>query len=237
MANELIEALIQSFLLIITLDPEVLHITFLSLRVSLTAVTLAGTVGIPLGIVLGSRSFPGKRLILTLVNTGMSFPPVVMGLLIFLLFSTSGPFGQFEILLTETAMMLAQLLLALPIITGLSSSAVSNLDPNIKETAITLGATPRQVMFVQIREVKTEITAAFIAAFGAAISEIGAIQIVGGNIRWKTRTLTTSIGKEIASGRWAYAMALGIILLSTAFIMNIIFTYLQHTQQVFLKAD
>lgn len=237
MSNELLESLIQAFGLIITLDEEVIQITLLSLRVSLTAVILAAMIGIPLGIVIGSQSVPGKRFFLTIINTGMSFPPVVMGLLIFILFSHGSPFAQLRILLTETAMIIAQLLLALPIITGLSSSAVSNLDPSLKEAAITLGATPRQVIWVQIREVRIEVIAAFIAAFGAAISEIGAVQIVGGNIRWKTRTLTTSIGKEIAAGRWSYALALGIILLLTAFLMNILFTYLQHRQQISLRAD
>jgi tungstate transport system permease protein len=237
MSNELLESLIQAIVLITTLDDEVIQITFLSLRVSLTAVILAAMIGIPLGIIIGSQSVPGKRFLITLINTGMSFPPVVMGLLIFILFSQGGPFAQVRILLTETAMIMAQLFLALPIITGLSSSAVSNLDPSLKEAAITLGATPRQVIWVQIREVRTEVIAAFIAAFGAAISEIGAVQIVGGNIRWKTRTLTTSIGKEIAAGRWSYALALGIILLLTAFLMNILFTYLQHKQQISLRAD
>ena len=134
-------------------------------------------------------------------------------------------------------MILAQLALAVPIITGLSSSAVSNLELSFKETALTLGASSRQIIITQVREVRTEIVAAFIAAFGAAISEIGAIQIVGGNIRWKTRTLTTSIGKEIAAGRWEYALALGIILLTTAFAMNLIFTYLQHSQRIFTMGD
>ncbi|MFW9853494.1 MAG: ABC transporter permease [Candidatus Thorarchaeota archaeon] len=239
MSNELLESLIQAITLIITLDAEVLYITILSLRVSLTAVILAGIIGIPLGIIFGSRDLPGKRFILVTVNTGMSFPPVVMGLLIFVLFSSSGSLGLVHLLLTETAMMIAQLILALPIIIGLSASAVSNIDPSVKEAAITLGATPLQLIWLQIREVRTEIVAAFIAAFGAAISEIGAIQIVGGNIRWRTRTLTTAIGKEIAAGRWGFALALGLILLTTAFAMNILFTYFQHTQRIFIprKAD
>ncbi|MFW9778547.1 MAG: ABC transporter permease [Candidatus Heimdallarchaeota archaeon] len=239
MSNELLDSLIQAVNLIITLDPEVLAITFLSLRVSLTAVVLAGVLGIPFGIALGSRTFAGRRIIWVVVNTGMSFPPVVMGLLIFVLFSSSGSLGFVNLLLTENAMMLAQLFLAIPIIVGLSASAVSSIDPSIKEAATTLGATPLQLTWLQIREVRTEIFAAFIAAFGGAISEIGAIQIVGGNIRWRTRTLTTAIGKEIAAGRWEYALALGTILLLTAFAMNMLFTYFQHTPRVFIpkKAD
>ncbi len=235
--NNLVDSIIQAILLIINLDTEVLSITILSLRVSLTAVIIASLIGIPLGIILGSQAFPGRTIILTFINTGMSFPPVVMGLLIFILFSSNGPFSQFNILLTESAMIIAQLLLAIPIIVGLSSSAVSTLDSSFKEAAITLGASKTQIIILQIREIRTEIVAAFIAAFGGAISEIGAVQIVGGNIRWKTRTLTTSIGKEIAAGRWEYAMALGIILLLSAFALNLIFTYLQHTRKLFIGAD
>ncbi|MHA2294535.1 MAG: ABC transporter permease [Candidatus Hodarchaeales archaeon] len=238
MSNELVEAFLQAIELILTLDQEVMQITFLSLRVSLTAVLFATTIGIPSGIILGSREFLGKRFILTLVNTGMSFPPVVMGLLIFLLFSRAGPFGQLGILLTDTAMILAQLLLAIPIITGLSASAVEVLTLEFRETATTLGASQLQYIWLTIREVRTGLLAATIAAFGAAISEIGAIQIVGGNIRFKTRTLTTAIGKEISAGRWELAMALGIILLATAFLVNVIFTYFQHTRKIWaVKGD
>lgn len=242
-ATDLIEAVIKSVELIISLDPEVLQITLLSLRISLIAVFYASLLGIPLGIILGSTDFAGKRLVLTIINTGMSFPPVVMGLLIFVLFSNSGPFGQFglDILLTEFVMMLAQLLLAVPIIIGLITSAVSKLDIRIRETALTLGASKKQIIWTQIREVKTEIFGAIITAFGGAISEIGAVLIVGGNIRYKTRTLTTAIGKNIESGLWEYALALGIILLTTAFVINLVLTYLQHSDDVriprFLRGD
>ncbi|MHA2175174.1 MAG: ABC transporter permease [Candidatus Kariarchaeaceae archaeon] len=237
MTENLFDSVIQAFILIVTLDTEVYHITLLSLRVSLTAVFLGGLVGIPFGIVLGSRVFRGKNFFMTLINTGMSFPPVVMGLFIFILFSQEEFLGQFQILFTETTMMIAQFLLALPILTGLSASAVSNLDNRLVETSTTLGASPRQIIWMQTREIKTDIFAAIIAAFGGAISEIGAVQIVGGNIRWKTRTLTTSIGLKISSGEWEYALALGIILLLIAFMINILFTYLQYTQRTFLKGD
>ncbi|MFW9995271.1 MAG: ABC transporter permease [Candidatus Odinarchaeota archaeon] len=237
MTEKLVEALFQAIDLILTLDPEVLQVTLLSLRVSLTAVLIAAGFGIPVGILLGSREFTGKRFILTIVNTGMSFPPVVMGLLIFLLFSKSGPFGQLGILLTDTAMIIAQLLLAVPIIIGLTTSAVGVLTLEFQEAATTLGASQRQYIYLVIRETRTGLLAATIAAFGAAISEIGAIQIVGGNIRYKTRTLTTAIGKEISAGRWEFAMALGIILLTTAFLVNVIFTYFQHTRKIFIRGD
>ncbi|MFW9928969.1 MAG: ABC transporter permease [Candidatus Thorarchaeota archaeon] len=240
LATDLIEAIKKAFELIFSLNPEVLNITFLSLRVSLTAVIYASILGIPIGIIVGSHTFHGKRLSLVLINTGMSFPPVVMGLLIFVLFSRTGPIGQlgFDILLTDTVMILAQLLLAIPIIVGLTSSAVSNIDENIRETALTLGANKYQSIWAQLREVRTEILAAIITAFGAAISEIGAVQIVGGNIRYKTRTLTTAIGKNIDAGLWEYALALGIILLMTAFLVNLLLTYIQHSEMpTFLRGD
>lgn len=237
MADELVEAIFHALELIVTLNPEVLQITLLSLRVSLTAVVIAMILGIPAGILLGSRDFRGKNLIMTIVNTGMAFPPVVMGLLIFILFSNVGPLGNIGILLTDTAMILAQLVLAIPIIIGLSSSAVENLDPQLLEAATTLGANQQHLILLMIRETRIGLLAATITAFGAAISEIGAVQIVGGNIRFRTRTLTTAIGREISAGRWEYAMALGIILLSTAFLVNVVLTYIQHTQRFFIRAD
>ncbi|MHA2330328.1 MAG: ABC transporter permease, partial [Candidatus Hodarchaeales archaeon] len=171
MVVDLVEAIFQALELIITLDPEVMQITILSLRVSLTAVLIATIIGLPAGMILGSRNFLGKRMLLTLIHTWMSFPPVVMGLLIFILFSNIGPFGILNILLTDTAMMLAQFFLALPILIGLSASAVGNLDPQILEAATTLGANPRQKIILLLRETRIGLLAATIAAFGGAISE------------------------------------------------------------------
>lgn len=240
MATDLVGAVIKAFELIISLDPEVLQITFLSLRVSLLAVFYASLIGIPLGIIVGSREFHGKRFILSIINTGMSFPPVVMGLLLYVLFSNVGPLGQlgFRILLTETAMMLAQFLLAVPIIIGLTSSGVTKIDFTVREAAFTLGANKWQIIWMQIREIRSDILASIITAFGGAISEIGAVLIVGGNIRYKTRTLTTAIGRDIDAGLWEYAIALGIILLLTAFIVNLFLTYVQHSDTpTFIKGD
>ncbi len=240
MATDLVDSVIKALELILSFDPEVLQITFLSLRVSLLAVFYAAVLGIPLGIIIGSNEFIGKRLILTIINTGMSFPPVVMGLLLYVLFASRGPLGQFgfDILLTETAMMLAQFLLAVPIIIGLVTSAVTNIDFTVREAAFTLGANKRQIIWMQIREIRTDILASIITAFGGAISEIGAVLIVGGNIRYKTRTLTTAIGRNIDAGLWEYAIALGIILLLTAFLINLILTYVQHSDSpTFIKGD
>ena len=239
MATNLMDALVKAIELIVSLDPEVLQITFLSLRVSFFAVFYACLLGIPIGIIIGSKEFFGKGLILTIVNTGMSFPPVVMGLLIFVLFAPTGPIGQLgiSILLTERAMVLAQFFLALPIIIGLVASAVTNIDFTVREAAFTLGANNRQMIWMQIREIKTDILASIITAFGGAISEIGAVLIVGGNIRYKTRTLTTAIGRNIDGGLWDYALALGIILLTTAFLVNLVLTYIQHKDVRIIKGD
>lgn len=239
MATNLIDAFIKAIELIITLDPETLQITFLSLQVSLFAVFYACLLGIPLGIIVGSKDFIGKRFVLTIVNTGMSFPPVVMGLLIFVLFAPTGPIGSLglNILLTPQVMILAQFLLAFPIIIGLVSSAVTNIDFTVREAAYTLGANNRQMIWMQIREIRTDILASIITAFGGAISEIGAVLIVGGNIRYKTRTLTTAIGRDIDGGLWAEALALGIILLSTAFLVNLILTFIQHKDVKIIKGD
>ena len=240
MATDLVSALIKAIELIISFDPEVMQITFLSLRVSLLAVFYACLLGIPLGIIIGSNDFSGKKFFMTLINTGMSFPPVVMGLLIFVLFSSSGPFGQFgiRILLTESVMILAQFLLAFPIIVGLIASAVSNIDFTVREAAFTLGANNNQIIWMQIREIRSDIMASIITAFGGAISEIGAVLIVGGNIRFKTRTLTTAIGRDIDAGAWDYALALGIILLLTAFTVNLILTFIQQSDKSkFIKGD
>ncbi|MHA1975857.1 MAG: ABC transporter permease [Candidatus Hodarchaeales archaeon] len=237
MTSDILNSIIQAIALIITLDPEVMQITFLSLRVSSIAVILSSLIGIPTGIYLGLWHFRGKRILLTLINTAMAFPPVVMGLFIFILFSEHGPFGQVGILLTDTAMILVQLLLALPIIIGLSASTMSNVDSKLLETATTLGANQRQRFKLLIRETRVELFAAAIVAFGAAISEIGAVLIVGGNIRFKTRTLTTAIGREISAGRWEFALALGFILLLTAFLVNVFLTYLQHSQRIIWRAD
>ena len=240
MPTNLVDALIKAIELIISFDPEVVQITFLSLRVSLLAVFYACLIGIPLGIIIGSNDFFGKKFLMTLINTGMSFPPVVMGLLLFILFSSSGPFGQLgiRILLTETIMILAQFLLAFPIIVGLIASGVSNIDFTVREAAFTLGANNKQIIWMQIREIRTDIMASIITAFGGAISEIGAVLIVGGNIQFKTRTLTTAIGRDIDAGAWDYALALGIILLLVAFSVNLILTYIQQSDKTtFIKGD
>jgi len=181
--NEIIEGFFKAIQLILSLDPEVLNITLLSLRVSGTAVILASIVGLPTGTHLGLYNFKGKQIVTNLVNTMMGLPPVVVGLFVFLLLSRSGPLGPLGLLYTPLAMIIAQFILATPIVTGITMAAVSNVDRAVKETAISLGATESQLIWTILKETRTSILSGIIVAFGQVLSEVGAIMIVGGNIR------------------------------------------------------
>ena len=225
--NEIVEGFLKAIQLILSLDPEVLNITFLSLRVSGTAVILASIVGLPTGTLLGLYNFKGKQIVTNLVNTMMGLPPVVVGLFVFLLLSRSGPLGPLGLLYTPLAMIIAQFILATPIVTGITMAAVSNVDRAVKETAISLGATESQLIWTILKETRTSILSGIIVAFGQVLSEVGAIMIVGGNIRWHTRALTTAIVLETRRGEFALSIALGLILISLAFIINMALTYLQ----------
>ena len=225
----------KAFELIISLNPEVLAITFLSLQVSGTAVLLGSAMSIPLGAFLGLKSFRGKRPLIefvnvlsrSIINTFMGLPPVVVGLAVYLLLSASGPLGPLQLLYTPTAMIAAQLIMVIPIITGVTMAAVGSVDKAIRERALSLGATEWQTALTVLREARMGLLTAIVAAFGAAISEVGGIMIVGGNIRWSTRVLTTAIVYETELGNFGVAMALGMVLLAFAFAVNLALTYLQ----------
>lgn len=235
LSTPVLEGLFNAVKLIGSFNPEVFSITLLSLGVSGIAVLLGAVVGVPLGALLGWRSFRGKKPIVSLVNifsrnivnTFMGLPPILVGLVVYLTFSASGPLGPLELLYTPTAMILAQLIMAIPIIAGITMSAVGSVDKAIREKALSLGATERQTMLIVLREARTGILTALVAAFGAAISEVGGIMIVGGNIRWHTRVLTTAILYETELGDFGLAIALGVVLLSLAFAVNLVLTYLQ----------
>lgn len=211
-------------------NDEVIHITLLSFQISCTAVALATLMSLPLGIILGLKEFRGKQLILSIVNTLMGLPPVVVGLILYLLLSTSGPFGPLNLLYTPSAMILAQLIMAVPIVIGLSYSAIASIPLRVIEQTISLGATKYQLFTVLLKETRIGILASIVAAFGGAISEVGAIMIVGGNIRYYTRTLTTAILLYTSMGEFDVALTLGTILLVTAFLINIFLTFLQSRQ-------
>lgn len=227
MANEIIEGILEALRLMVTFDPELWGIIEVSFRVSLTSTFLAALLALPIGSFIGLHEFRGKKTLTNLINTFMGFPPVVMGLIIFLLLSRSGPFGSLGLLYSTSAMIVAQFFLAVPIITGTAKAAIESVDPTLKETILSLGANERQLWWELIKDSKKSIIAGFLVAFGQAISEVGAVMIVGGNIRWETRTFTTSIVLQTRMGEFGMAIALGIILILIAFIVNYGLTHIQ----------
>ncbi len=214
---------------------EILDITLRSLQVSGTAVLIGALIGIPIGVFLGFRQFKGKQIFLrfmdimikTLINTCMGLPPVFVGLIVYLLLSRSGPFGWLGLLYTPSAMIITQLILIIPIIIGITVSSIGNIEKSIREKALSLGANESQANWLILREARLGILTSIIVAFGAAISEVGGILITGGNIRWWTRTLTTAIVVETELGNFTMALILGFILLSMAFIINLVLTIIQ----------
>jgi len=235
MKNSLFEALLHVLQLIFSLYPEIWNITLLSLRVSGTAVLIGALIGVPIGTVLGLGRFRGKHSLMyfiditlrSIVFTFMGLPPVVVGLVVYLLLSASGPLGPLGLLYTPTAMIITQLILVVPIITGVTMSAVGSVEKAVREKALSLGATDRQAAWMVLREARMGLLTAIIVAFGAAISEVGGILITGGNIRWFTRTLTTAIVQEVNLGEFNKAIILGVILLSMAFAINLALTIIQ----------
>lgn len=220
-------AIIEALRLLLTGDPTVWEITLRSLRISLTATVLSLAIGVPFGACLALASFPGRRLLLALVNTGMGLPPVVAGLLITMMLWRSGPFGQFGLLYTPTAIVVAQFLLAAPIVTGLSAASIQQLNPKLRLQILALGASRPQYLWLLIREARLPLLAAAMAGFGAVISEVGAAMMVGGNIAGQTRVLTTAMVLETSQGRFQVALALGLILLVLVYLVNLTFTVVQ----------
>lgn len=214
---------------------EVWNITLLSLRVSGTAVLIGSSIGIPVGVFLGLKRFEGKNTLMrfvditlkSIVNTFMGLPPVVVGLVVYLLLTASGPLGWLRLLYTPTAMVMTQLIMVIPIVIGVTMSAVGSIEKTVRERALSLGATETQAAWLVLKEARTGVLTSVIVAFGAAISEVGGIMITGGNIRWATRTLTTAIVVETELGNFPLAVSLGIILLSIAFTINLLLTILQ----------
>lgn len=208
-------------------DREVIEISLRSLLISGAATALSLIVGTPLGMALALRSFPGRGLLLAVVNTGMGLPPVVVGLIVALVLWRSGPLGTFGLLYTPAAMALAQALLSLPLIVGLTATAIQSLNPRMRLQIMALGASGLQAAWLLVREARLLLMGAVIAGFGAAISEVGASLQVGGNIKGETRVLTTAIVLETSKGNFDLALALGIILLALVFAVTLCFTLIQ----------
>ncbi len=217
----------QALALIFSMDPNLLEIVRLSLLVSGAAMLIAAFLGLPAGLLLGLKDFPGKRVVVAVVYTGMGLPPVVVGLTIYLLLSRQGPLGQLAWLFTPKAMIVAQTILALPLIIGFTMTAVAAIPSALVMQLRSLGATRRQVVVTLLYEARAGVLAALIAGFGAIISEVGSVLIVGGNIEHKTRVLTTAIVLETRKGNFSLAIALGIILLTITFSANWLLLHLQ----------
>ena len=208
-------------------DPEILAVLWLSLQVSGTATFIALLLGIPAGAALALARFPGRTLIVSAVNTGMGLPPVVVGLFVTILLARSGPLGELEILYTPAAIVLAQAVIAAPIVTGITLAAVQSVPAKFRLQLIALGASRVQMVWVVLREARLPMLAAVMAGFGGVISEIGASMMVGGNIKGQTRTLTTAMVLETGKGNFDVAIALSVLLLTLVFLVNWLLTLIQ----------
>jgi tungstate transport system permease protein len=212
-------------------DPEILGVLGLSLQVSGTATLIALLLGIPSGVVLALTRFPGRTLVVSAVNTGMGLPPVVVGLFVTIFLWRSGPLGALEILYTPAAIVLAQAVIASPIVTGITLAAVQNVPAKFRLQLLGLGASRAQMVSVVLREARLPMLAAVMAGFGGVISEIGASMMVGGNIRGQTRTLTTAMVLETGKGNFDVAIALSILLMILVFGVNWLLTTLQQRRR------
>jgi len=216
--------------LILSGNPEIFAIARLSLTVSLAATALAVLAGVPLGSWIAVKKFPFKKLLIAMVNTGMGLPPVVAGLVVMLFLARSGPLGFLNWLYTPKGMIIAQFIIALPIITALSISAMQNVDPKFYNQILALGASDRQAVWVCLKEIRLTMVAAVIAGFGRLVAEVGAVMIVGGNIRHQTRMLTTATVMETQMGNFDMAIAIGLVLLAVGFIVNLALTLIQQNK-------
>ena len=225
------EGISKAWSLIVSLDAEVLAVTLLSLKISCSATLASLFIGIPVGVFLALADFPGRRLVISLVNTGMGLPPVVVGLFVTLFLWRNGPLGFLEILYTPSAMILAQAVIATPIVTGITVASIQNLPANLKLQVQALGATRVQTVWILVREARLPLLAAVMAGFGGVISEVGASIMVGGNIKGQTRVLTTATVMETGKGNFDVAIALSLILLVLAFSVNYLLTVIQQRER------
>ena len=225
--SELWQGLVRAFELIVTLDPEVIEITGSSLGISVSACVFSALMAVPLGSLIHFYSFPGKRLLISTIQTFFSLPTVLVGLLVYLFFSRAGMLGGLNLMFTPILMVIGQTILVLPLMTGLIISALNGIDKRVTETAVALGASQIQTAGLLLRESRYAVMTAFILGFGRAISEVGLALMIGGNIRGYTRTLTTSISLQTNLGEIELSLALGMILLGIALIINILLNRLQ----------
>lgn len=223
----LIDSFLSAILLLWSLDPELYFIIYVSLKVSFSSTLISSILGVPAGFFIAFKDFRVKRAVLITFNSLMALPTVVVALLVYAFISRKGIFGMFDLLYTQTAMLIGQVILIFPIIVSLTIAAISKIDERYRKTAMTLGATPFQAGLVVFREARFGILAVIIMAFGRVIAEIGIAMMLGGNAKGYTRTMTTAMALEYDKGEFVLGVALGIVLLLISFTMNIFFNYLQ----------
>lgn len=221
------DSLQSALLLIGSRDPELFQVVWVSLKVSSTSTLAASVLGVPLGFFLGTGEFRGKRAVLTILNTLLALPTVVIGLFVYVFISRRGIFGTYDLLYTQTAIVIGQVILVLPIVAALTVSAVSRIDDRYRRTALTLGAGSVRTALAVLREARFSIVAAVVTAFGRVISEIGISMMLGGNAKGFTRTMTTAMALEYDKGEFVLAVALGMILLLVSLGMNVLLNVLQ----------
>lgn len=221
------EGFVKAFRLLITLDPEVLGITFLSLMISGTATVVSLAIGISSGAAVALTSFPGKKIVVSLVNTGMGLPPVVVGLFVSIFLWRNGPLGFLGLLYTPTAIIIAQAIIATPIVMGITIGALQSLPANLRLQILAMGATRTQMVWMLVKEARLPLMAGVMAGFGGVISEVGASIMVGGNVRGYTRVLTTATVMETGRGNFDVAIALSVLLLFFSLLINYALTLVQ----------
>jgi tungstate transport system permease protein len=223
----ILDSFASAFLMVFSLDAEMVSIIAVSLQVSCISTIFASMVGIPLGFVISFEKFPGKRMVITILNTLLALPTVVIGLFVYAFISRRGIFGPLDLLYTQEAIIIGQTILIIPVVAAFTIAAISRIDERYRKTAMTLGANRLQTAWVIFREARFGIIAAVIAAYGRVISEVGISMMLGGNIKGFTRTMTTAMALEYDKGSFTLAIALGIVLLSFSFGMNLLFHFFQ----------
>jgi len=229
--SDIMEGMLSAFRLILSLDADLFEIILLSLQVTLTAVVIASLIGMPMGAWLAVNRFRFRRLTIAILNALMGLPPVVVGLIVYIFLSRSGPLGVLNLLFTPTAMIIAQVIIITPLIASISHQAIRDLWADYHDLLISLNTTKRQRIFTLIKDARRSLLTASLAGFGRAIGEVGAIMIVGGNIDHLTRVLTTAIALETGKGDFAFALALGFILIALAIMVNLAIHSISRTER------
>ena len=228
----LLDSFLSAFLLLWGLEQELLNIIYVSLKVSSISTLIASLVGVPAGFFIGFGEFRGKGLLITVLNTLLALPTVVVGLFVYAFISRRGIFGPLDLLYTQKAIIIGQVILIIPIVTTFTISAISRIDERYRKTAMTLGANVLQTAWVIVREARFGIVAAVIAAFGRVIAEVGISMMLGGNAKGFTRTMTTAMALEYDKGEFVLGVALGIVLLAVSFGVNLCFNFMQGKARV-----